>query len=66
MEKEIEKTRKLMIDIASSTGLNSDETLRISRKLDDLINQFEKYQSKFRNKSKDKLIIGGVMSDYNQ
>ena len=52
MEKEIEKTRKLMINIASSTGLNSNETLEISRKLDTLINQYEKYQSKFRNKNK--------------
>lgn len=49
MEKEIEETRKLMIDIASSTGLNSNETLKISRKLDILINQYESYQSKFRN-----------------
>ena len=52
VEKEIEKTRKLMIDIASSTGLNSSETLEISRKLDALINQYESYQSKFRNQNK--------------
>ena len=53
MEKEIEKTRKLMIDIASSTGLNSNETLEISRKLDVLINQYEKFQSEFRSNNKD-------------
>ena len=41
VENEIEKTRKLMIAIASSTGLNSNETLEISRKLDTLINQYE-------------------------
>ena len=45
MENEIEKTRKLMIAIASSTGLNSNETLEISRKLDTLINQYESIKS---------------------
>lgn len=56
VEKEIEMTRKLMIDIASSTGLNSKETLEVSRKLDDLINHYEMNQSKLRNNNKDNLL----------
>ncbi|QUW21712.1 aspartyl-phosphate phosphatase Spo0E family protein [Sporosarcina sp. Marseille-Q4063] len=48
MEKEIEETRKLMIEIATSTGLGSQETLKVSQKLDALINRYENYQSKFR------------------
>ena len=57
MENEIEKTRKLMISIASSTGLNSNETLEISRQLDTLINQYESIKVNYENKNKRNLII---------
>ena len=33
VEKEIEETRILMIEIATSTGLGSQETLKVSQKL---------------------------------
>ena len=56
VDKEIEKTRKLMIDVASTTGLTSNETLEVSRKLDDLINHYEMHQSKLRNTKKDNLL----------
>ena len=56
VENEIEKTRKLMIAIASSTGLNSNETLEISRQLDTLINQYESLKVNLENKNKRNLI----------
>jgi hypothetical protein len=49
VEKEIEETRKLMIEIAASTGLGSQETLAVSQKLDVLINRYERYQNKLRS-----------------
>ena len=52
VENEIEKNRKLMIAIASSTGLNSNETLEISRQLDTLINQYESLKVNLENKNK--------------
>ncbi|WP_172369855.1 Spo0E family sporulation regulatory protein-aspartic acid phosphatase [Sporosarcina jiandibaonis] len=54
MEKEIEETRKLMIEIAMSTGLGSRETLKISQKLDALINRYEGFQSKNDNLGKNR------------
>lgn len=50
MEKDIERTRKLMIDTASEKGLSSVETLNISRKLDVLINEYEKHLSQLRDR----------------
>ena len=50
VEKKIEETRKIMIEIAASTGLGSQETLKISRELDTLINSFESYQSKLKGR----------------
>ena len=40
MEDEIERTRELMIETASSKGLESSETIDISRKLDALLNDY--------------------------
>ncbi|MBO1915480.1 aspartyl-phosphate phosphatase Spo0E family protein [Sporosarcina sp. 6E9] len=65
MEKEIEETRKLMIEIAAATGIGSEETLKVSQKLDVLINQYDSYQKQDRNLLKEKIIIGGVMSGFN-
>ena len=38
-----------MLDIAFEKGLSSHETLRISRKLDDLINDYEKHLSNVKH-----------------
>lgn len=51
MEKEIEETRNLMIEIATSTGLRSQETLKVSQKLDALINRYESYQNKLKGQN---------------
>lgn len=42
MKDEIERIRKLMIDLATSKGLGANETIEISRKLDRLLNQYLK------------------------
>ena len=42
MKDEIERTRKLMINIAINKGLAANETIEISRKLDRLLNQYLK------------------------
>ena len=40
MEDEIERTRELMMETASSKGLESSETIDISRRLDALLNDY--------------------------
>ena len=40
MEDEIERTRELMMETASSRGLESSETIDISRRLDVLLNDY--------------------------
>lgn len=40
MEDEIERTRELMMETASSKGLESSETIDISRRLDVLLNDY--------------------------
>lgn len=42
LKDEIERTRKLMINIAINKGLAANETIEISRKLDRLLNQYLK------------------------
>ena len=42
LEYRINQMRKTLILIAVETGLNSDETLRYSQKLDDLITMYQK------------------------
>lgn len=42
MKGEIERMRKLMINIALDKGLAASETIEISRKLDRLLNQYLK------------------------
>ena len=44
---EIQRKRKLMIDLAQEKGLTSDDTLKCSQELDQLIYQ---YQAFFRQK----------------
>ena len=45
--KNIEMVRKQMINVGMSSGLTSEETIRLSKKLDNLIN----LQMKYRNMS---------------
>lgn len=42
LEEEIELMREAMMDAADKDGLTADETIEFSRKLDSLINQFDK------------------------
>jgi hypothetical protein len=42
LEHRINQMRKNLILIAEKTGLNSDDTLRYSRKLDELITMYQK------------------------
>lgn len=46
LEDRINELRKELIQIAKATGLNSNETLRYSRKLDDLITIYQKSKNK--------------------
>lgn len=46
MEDEIERTRELMMETASCKGLNSCETVDISRKLDTLLNDYRAYKDR--------------------
>lgn len=41
LEKEIELVREEMMNAATKKGLIADETLEFSRKLDDLMDQYE-------------------------
>lgn len=42
LEEEIELMREAMVGAADKDGLTSDETIEFSRKLDNLINQFDR------------------------
>ena len=42
LEEEIERMREAMMDAAGKDGLTADETIEFSRKLDNLINQYDK------------------------
>ncbi|WP_342509088.1 aspartyl-phosphate phosphatase Spo0E family protein [Sporosarcina sp. FSL K6-2383] len=42
LEEEIEMMREAMMGAADKEGLIADETLELSRKLDSLMNQFDK------------------------
>ena len=42
LEEEIELMREAMVGAAAKDGLTADETIEFSRKLDNLINQFDK------------------------
>lgn len=44
LEREIEHLRKEMIEIGKKEGLSSEETLLISRKLDELIDSYNFFQ----------------------
>lgn len=41
LEQEIEQTRETMLVVATQMGLTADETLEVSRQLDQLINELE-------------------------
>ena len=45
LEEEIEITRELMIDTVSKKGLGASETIKLSVKLDALMNQYEMHVS---------------------
>ncbi|OIJ11062.1 hypothetical protein BKP37_16765 [Anaerobacillus alkalilacustris] len=55
--KEIEHTRKLMVKHASLKGLSSEETIKVSQKLDHLLNEYDKIEKMLRNESTDHLAI---------
>lgn len=42
LEEEIELMREAMVGAAEKEGLTADETIEFSRKLDNLINQFDR------------------------
>lgn len=42
LEEEIELMREAMVDAADKDGLTSEETIEFSRKLDSLINQYDR------------------------
>lgn len=42
LEEEIELMREAMVGAADKDGLTADETIEFSRKLDNLINQFDR------------------------
>jgi hypothetical protein len=42
LEEEIELMREAMVEAAVKEGLTADETIEFSRKLDSLINQFDR------------------------
>ncbi|CAM3096187.1 aspartyl-phosphate phosphatase Spo0E family protein [Filibacter tadaridae] len=46
VETDIETTRKKLIAMAEKEGLSSPETLKLSHRLDELINQFQTAESK--------------------
>ncbi|MDQ0199937.1 aspartyl-phosphate phosphatase Spo0E family protein [Neobacillus ginsengisoli] len=46
LEDRINQLREELIQIANETGLNSNETLRFSQKLDDLITMYQKNKNK--------------------
>ena len=47
LEEEIERMREAMMDAAGKDGLTADETIEFSRKLDNLINQFDKRRDNY-------------------
>jgi hypothetical protein len=51
LEDRINELRKELIQIAKATGLNSNETLRQSRKLDNLITIYQKSKNQQYKKS---------------
>jgi stage 0 sporulation regulatory protein len=51
LEDRINELRTELIQIAKETGLNSNKTLRYSRKLDDLITIYQKSKNKQYKKS---------------
>ena len=47
LEEEIELMREAMVGAAAKDGLTADETIEFSRKLDNLINQFDKRRDNY-------------------
>lgn len=47
--RKIEKLRKKLHDVIEKEGINSEEATKISKKLDELINEFNKRQQVFSN-----------------